>query len=183
MTNLEVDALIIDLQAGGARRKNAVTQLYTVFAERFKRFLQIRGVPESESEDLMHDIFLAFIARCDSFKASGQGRGWLWAVVRSKLVDRYRQALKESNDVYDDSWDSDFGSYDEARLKACIAGQMSVFTRDYPEGAQALAWVIDDELDLRSVAQLLGRSYGATREFMSQVRSRLRSYIDLCLTG
>ncbi|WP_373096485.1 hypothetical protein, partial [Zhongshania sp.] len=74
MTNLEVDALIIDLQAGGVRRKNAVTQLYTVFAEKFKRFLQIRGVPESESEDLMHDIFLAFIARCDSFKASGQGR-------------------------------------------------------------------------------------------------------------
>ena len=183
MNNVEVDALIVDLQAGGARRKHAVTQLYTSFSGKFKRFLQVRGVPESESEDLMHDIFLAFIARCDGFTPSGKGRGWLWAVVRSKLADRYRQVNKETNDAYDDNWELEFGSYDEARLKACIAGQMSAFSRDYPEGSLALAWVIDDELDLRSVAELLGRSYGATREFMSQVRSRLRAYIDSCLVG
>ncbi|WP_320838663.1 sigma-70 family RNA polymerase sigma factor [Zhongshania sp.] len=183
MNNAEVDALIVDLQAGGAQRKHAVTQLYTEFSGKFTRFLQLRGVPESESEDLMHDIFLAFIKRCDGFTPSGQGRGWLWSVVRSKLADRYRQASKENTETYDDNWEIESGSYDEARLQACIAGQMSVFTRDYPEGAQALSWVIDDELDLRSVAELLGRSYGATREFMSQIRSRLRAYIDRCLLG
>lgn len=183
MNNAEVDALIVDLQAGGQRRKHAVTQLYTAFSAKFTRFLQLRGVPESESEDLMHDIFLAFIARCDGFTPSGMGRGWLWSVVRSKLADRYRQANKENVEVYDDSWEIEAGSYDEARLKACIEGQMSAFSRDYPEGAQALAWVIDDELDLRSVSELLGRSYGATREFMSQIRSRLRGYIDPCLMG
>jgi RNA polymerase sigma-70 factor (ECF subfamily) len=60
---------------------------------------------------------------------------------------------------------------------------MSVFSRDNPEAAQALSWVMDDELDLRSVASLLGRSYGATREFMSQIKHKLRLYIDSCLSN
>lgn len=183
MNNTEVDALILHLQAGGERRKRAVTQLYTVFSGKIMSFLQLRGVPENESEDLLHDIFLAFIARCDGFTASGQGRGWIWSVVRSKLADRYRQTVKMSDQAYDDNWLVESESYDEARLKACVEGQMSAFSRDYTEGAQALSWVLEDGLDLRAVSEQLGRSYGATREFMRQIRSRLRSYIEPCLTG
>jgi RNA polymerase sigma-70 factor (ECF subfamily) len=181
MNNAEVDALIVNLQYGGERRKRAVSQLYMAFSGKISQFLQLRGVPASESEDLLHDIFIALIARCDGFSPCGQGRGWIWSVVRSKLADRYRKVMKMSDEAFDDNWLVESDSFDEARLTACVAGQMSAFSRDYAEGAQALSWVLDDGLDLRAVSELLGRSYGATREFMRQVRYRLRAYIEPCL--
>lgn len=183
LSNTDVDRLITELQLGGECRKLAVTQLYIAFAEKIIRFLKIRGIADVEAEDVLHDIFIAFIDRATSFTPIGQGRGWVWTVVRSKLADRYRSTEKATSYVDGDDWLFDEESYDEDRLKACIEGQMSVFTRDNPEGAQALSWVMDDELDLRTVADLLGRSYGATREFMSQIKHKLRTYIDICLAS
>ncbi|WP_269620512.1 RNA polymerase sigma factor [Zhongshania sp. BJYM1] len=196
LSNVEVDSLIIDLQCGGEARKRAVTQLYIAFATKITQFLTLRGVPFHEAEDVLHEIFISLIARAGSFTPMGQGRGWVWTVVRSKLADRYRSSQKMgSHSAGDDvvsnsnSVNSDFHvienygeeGYDEDRLKSCIEGQMAAFTRDHPEGAQALSWVMDDDLDLRSISELLGRSYGATREFMSQIRSKLKVYIDSCL--
>ena len=188
LSNADVDALIIDLQQGGDTRKRAVTQLYIAFAQKMTQFLKLRGVPLHEAEDVLHDIFISLIARADNFTAMGQGRGWVWAVVRSKLADRYRSTDKAVEYVDGDDAVLDAGhyyndSYDEDRLKACIEGQMSAFSRDHPDGAQALSWVMDDELDLRAVSELLGRSYGATREFMSQIKRKLRVYIEKCLTN
>jgi RNA polymerase sigma factor (sigma-70 family) len=191
LSNADVDKLITQLKSGGENRKHAVTQLYTAFAQKIIQFLKLRGVPDAEAEDVLHDIFISFIARAESFTPIGQGRGWVWTVVRSKLADRYRRVentpqysssdgeFLDSSTKYTDYFET--GSYDEDRLKACIEGQMSAFTRDHPEGAQALSWVMDDDLDLRSISELLGRSYGATREFMSQIRSKLKVYIDSCL--
>tara|TARA_R110002050_G_scaffold223727_1_gene359638 strand:- start:40 stop:600 length:561 start_codon:yes stop_codon:yes gene_type:complete len=183
ISNGDVDHLITELQCGGERRKLAVTQLYTEFADKIIKFLKLRGIADAEAEDILHDIFIAFIERANSFTPIGQGRGWIWTVVRSKLADRYRSAEKTTSIIDGDDWLFDEESYDEDRLKACIEGQMSVFSRDNPEAAQALSWVMDDELDLRSVASLLGRSYGATREFMSQIKHKLRLYIDSCLSN
>ena len=182
LSNADVDRLITDLQIGGECRKRAVTELYNAFSQKIIHFLKLRGVADTEVEDALHDIFITFIERANSFAPIGQGRGWMWAVVRSKLADRYRSAEKTLPYV-DDDWAFDNESYDEDRLKACIEGQMSVFTRDNPEAAMALSWVMDDELDLRTVADLLGRSYGATREFMSQVKYKLRLYINNCLSN
>lgn len=183
LSNGDVDRLITELQHGGECRKRAVTQLYTAFAVKIIRFLKTRGMSETEAEDTLHDIFIAFIDRANSFTPIGQGRGWIWTVVRSKLADRYRSAEKTTSSIDGDDWGFSAENYDEDRLKACIEGQMSVFSRDNPEGAQALSWVMDDELDLRTVAGLLGRSYGATREFMSQIKRKLRVYIDDCLAN
>ena len=188
LSNADVDALIIDLQYDGDTRKRAVTQLYIAFAQKVTQFLKLRGVPSHEAEDVLHDIFISLIARADKFTAMGQGRGWVWSVVRSKLADRYRSSDKateyvDGNDAVFDAGHYENDSYDESRLQACIEGQMSAFSRDHPDGAQALSWVMDDELDLRAVSELLGRSYGATREFMSQVKRKLRVYIEKCLTS
>lgn len=183
LSNRDVDRLITELQRGGERRKFAVTQLYTAFAEKIIQFLKLRGIADSEVEDILHDIFIAFIDRANSFSPIGQGRGWIWTVVRSKLADRYRSTEKAPSTADGEDWFFDDESYDEDRLKACIEGQMSVFSRENPEGAQALSWVMDDELDLRTVAGLLGRSYGATREFMSQIKRKLWVYIDSCLAN
>lgn len=181
LSNSEVDALLLDLQHGGEARKAAVSALFNAFALPIRRFFTLRGVAPADAEDLLQEVFIALITRSHSFTAKGQGRGWLWSVVRSRLADLHRATSPAMTTELDDDWLIDEQGFDQARLGACIEGQMAQFSRDYPEGAQALAWVTTDGMDLKTVAGMLERSYGATREFMRQVRARLRQYIDPCL--
>lgn len=50
------------------------------------------------------------------------------------------------------------------------------FAAAHPEHATALRWVVEDGLDNAALEQLLGRSPGATREFISQCRKKARPY-------
>ena len=40
-----------------------------------------------------------------------------------------------------------------------------------------MAWVVEDGLSIEDIAQLLERTPGATREFVSQCRKRARVYL------
>ena len=49
------------------------------------------------------------------------------------------------------------------------------------EAGQAIVWAAVDGLKSTQIAELIGRSAGATREFLSQTRKRLREYLEPCL--
>lgn len=51
------------------------------------------------------------------------------------------------------------------------------FQQDDPLHANVMAWVVEDGLSIEDIAQLLGRTPGATREFVSQCRKRARVYL------
>ncbi|CAA0102281.1 Uncharacterised protein [Zhongshania aliphaticivorans] len=183
LSNVEVDALIVAMQSAGPNRKAAVAKLYLEFSAKIQLYLTIRGIKDSEAEDLMHEIFIALIRRSSSFTPCGKGRGWLWAVTRSMLTDKQRSTPKVALSEFDDNLAFSSADIDEARLKACIEGQMHQFTRTEPESTFALSLVMDDHLELSAVADILGRSYGATREFMRQCKIKLNRYIQDCLTS
>ena len=56
----------------------------------------------------------------------------------------------------------------------CVHGQLARFSEAYPEACQAIVWAAVDGLKSAQIAELIGRSAGATREFLSQTRKRLR---------
>jgi DNA-directed RNA polymerase specialized sigma24 family protein len=55
---------------------------------------------------------------------------------------------------------------------------MRLFRRDHPQAAAAIAWVAEDGLSIDELSALLGRSRGATRQFLSQSRKKARIYLD-----
>ncbi len=51
------------------------------------------------------------------------------------------------------------------------------FRREDPVRANVMTWVVEDGLSIEDISQLLGRSRGATREFVTQCRKRARLYL------
>ena len=51
------------------------------------------------------------------------------------------------------------------------------FQQEDPLHANVMAWVVEDGLSIEDIAQLLERTPGATREFVSQCRKRARVYL------
>ena len=179
------DDLILALAASVAERDRALGLLFERYAARFSAYLARRGVASADLEDLVQDIFLRLLQRAPGFKAQGQGRAWIWRVAHSTWVDAVKKqrptemalplaALDESTVGVCDY----FGS--RIDFQQCVQAQLGRFVRDYPEAGQVVLWAAVDGLATSELGELIGRSVGATREFLSQSRKRLWRYLEAC---
>ncbi len=48
------------------------------------------------SEDLVQDTFLAAIERIDSFKKESQPKTWLFGILKNKIAEHYRKAIRQN---------------------------------------------------------------------------------------
>ena len=65
----------------------------------------------------------------------------------------------------------------QRQLAACFERCWDKFIESSPEHALVISWIAEDNLTHEQIAALLGRSPGATREFISQCRKRARLYL------
>jgi RNA polymerase sigma-70 factor (ECF subfamily) len=63
------------------------------------------------------------------------------------------------------------------QLDECFARCWKRFEQAAPAHAAAMTWIVEDGLTNDQISELLGRSPGATREFISQCRKRARVHL------
>ena len=61
----------------------------------------------------------------------------------------------------------------------CIQEQLVKFREADPERAEVIEFILKG-FSTEEIRLILGRSYGATREFMSQCRKKFRPFIEIC---
>lgn len=183
-----------DLRSSGARQRRAVEQLYEAFAGRLRRYFRRHRSSPAEAEDLTQDVFVRVLRSLPEFRGEqAQFAGWVWAIARNRMLDLRRSAARSDFVDIDDpdgpgpDLQSDPAVADPARLQEdgsvrdCVQRGFASFAAAHPERAQCLSWLATDMMDIAAVAATLGRSIGATREFLSQCRKKLRPYIEHCL--
>ena len=162
-------------------RRQATLFLHRRYAHRFMLYLQRRGLDHAQAEDAVQEAFIRILKNAQRFTAQGQGRAWLWTLARSAFLDELKkrpqaqsvepeQALMHAPDVAS-----------QVHYQDCVHGQLQRFVQAYPEAGQAVMWAAADGLKTAQIAQVLGRSAGATRQFLSQARKRLREYMEPCV--
>ncbi len=183
MTNSELDALIHSLAAPQAR-STAIDQLYRGYARRFAAYLMRRGVAAQDVEDLVQDAFLRLVRAAPGFGGGGNAHAWIWRVARSAWLDRWKTKPPVAG-ALDGLPEAVMGVTPDvapaADFQDCVEGQLSRFARSFPAGGQALLWAAVDGFSTAQIAELLGRRAGATREFLSQTRKKLREFLAPCL--
>jgi RNA polymerase sigma-70 factor (ECF subfamily) len=144
------------------------------------------------ARDLVQDTFIKVWQRCATFHGDSELRPWVRTILRHTMLDALRKAAPQlSLD------DNDASTGIEARIAELSAAQTITphdeahsrqlaeafqrcwarFEQDCPAHAAVITWISEDGLDNAAVAQLLGRSPGATREYISQCRKKLRVYL------
>ena len=61
----------------------------------------------------------------------------------------------------------------------CVQEQLAKFRESDPKHAETLDFILNG-LSPEEIRLVIGRSYGATREFMSQCRKKFRPFIEIC---
>jgi RNA polymerase sigma factor (sigma-70 family) len=146
------------------------------------------------AEDVVQDTLVKVWLRCASFRGESQPLPWIRQILRRALIDALRARPPEEPLLDADGETSAAaqaaihqlsqhrvatpeGLHHTQQVDKVFQQGFQRFANHHPEHAAALRWVIEDELDNSALAQLLGRSPGATREFMSQCRKKAQPFL------
>jgi len=178
---------------GGAAIEGALRQLdRTYFRVLFRESL--RGLNDHESaRDLVQDTFIKVWLRCATFQGDSELLPWIKSILRNALLDRLRKpaneiALEAVEDqpgetqlriaeLSEESIPQPDSQAARAQLDACFQRCWQKFEAASPSHALVMAWIVEDGLSHDQIGELLGRTPGATREFISQCRKRARLHL------
>ena len=178
----------------GARKMDAVLcGLYDDYREALLHDGYVALGDLELARDLLQDTLLKAWQNCASFRGESQLFPWLRRIYRNSLVDQLRKrrievALSSDGDELDpgieEAWRNWRGGIDdgpEGHLRSkqserCFRSCAQRFANDHPLASTVVRWVSHDGLSMAEVAKLLGRSPGATREYVSQCHKKARTY-------
>jgi RNA polymerase sigma-70 factor (ECF subfamily) len=146
------------------------------------------------AEDAVQDAFVKVWQRCATFRGEAELGAWVRSIVRHTVLDHWRQR-QPGEDWLDDqggvraeveqAWSAQAGApatpeqrLNEQQLADLLARCQAAFEAAAPLHAQVVRWVAVEGLTPAEVAGLLGRSPGATREFLSQARKKARLFYE-----
>lgn len=177
---------------GGAAIERALRTLDRSFFAALHRECR-RVVRDAElARDLVQETFIKVWQRCATFSGEAELLPWIRAILRNGILDRLRRAEHELSMDHDDALSDEVQRRlaelsaervprppDAARareVRECFARCWRRFELECPAHAAVIAWIVEDGLTGEQIAELLGRSPGATREYISQCRKRARVY-------
>lgn len=179
---------------GGVAIERALRQLdRSYFGVLFRESL--RGLRDQESaRDLVQDTFIKVWLRCATFQGDSELLPWIKAILRHGLLDRLRRSAGEVTletgddqapevqiriaELSEDLIPRPDTEAARAQLNDCFQRCWQRFEAASPSHALVIAWIVEDGLTHEEIGELLGRTPGATREFISQCRKRARLHLS-----
>ncbi len=154
----------------------------------------LRAVRDPDAaRDLVQETFIKVWQRCATFRGESELLPWIRSICRRAILDRLRQPQREvpleleagmtpetQARVAELSMEQVPAADDavkQRQLAECFERCWDRFMEASPEHALVISWIAEDNLTHEQIAALLGRSPGATREFISQCRKRARLYL------
>ena len=190
---LDKNAFMRACREGGAAIEQALRQLDRAYFQFLLRDA-MRGLRDRDAaRDLVQDTFIKVWRRCATFQGDSELLPWIRSILRHALLDQLRKtsrevAIEDEQDLTEQarmsvqelSIDHIAAPDLDARrnqLEECFRRCWERFERASPAHALVLSWIVEEGMSHEQIAALLGRTPGATREFISQCRKRARVHL------
>ena len=178
------------IREGGRKREEGVSLLFRAYATELRRFFAFQCGSRADADDLVQETFVKIVRSIDSYRGDASLQSWIWAVARNRLTDYFRyKGIRPTENLDDDGWEqleqlSPHMQVTEQAMEGdsiedCVHQQFAEFAKASPNGAYALTLQMEGH-DIRFIAGVLKRSEGATREFLSQCRKKIESFLLPC---
>jgi RNA polymerase sigma-70 factor (ECF subfamily) len=178
---------------GGAAIEQALRELDRAFFAILYRDAMRTLRDTDATRDLVQDTFIKVWRRCATFRGDSDLLRWIKVILRHGAIERLRHTVHEvpmedhegltedaSRRIYELSVEINPTPEDLARRReheAQFRSGWQRFQQEDPLHAGVMTWIVEDGLSNDDIAQLLDRTPGATREFISQCRKRARRYL------
>ena len=183
------DEILREICKGGRAMQVAVRHLYDAVGQHMLRFFVYNGMSGAESEDILQETFIKVVRNASSYRGDGAARAWIWQVARNCLADHQRAAGRRSEsvaDVDDEQWESIIESTAAPpdcppgeTADECVSKGLEAFAAQMPERAYALTLQMDG-CSIQEIAERVGRTVGATKEYLSQCKKKIQPFLAHC---
>jgi RNA polymerase sigma factor (sigma-70 family) len=167
----------------GARR--ALREAYSRCSPALFASLQRRRVNAADAAEIVQDTFLKLWMNRATLPVEANLSAYVWCIARNRWIDGYR--AQRTRDVGARALmaetDQPQAQVDEDGVD-CLERAFEQFQQSEPERAHAIELVAVEGFDHHQLADALGRSRGAAREYLSQARRAFSSlYEQTCGEG
>ena len=153
------------------------------FRKEFIGFTMKSGINKEDAKDLVQEFTIDKLTKqSDSIKDIEFARTWMYQVLRNMVNDKGRVLKKNREVPFDEDRDQSQAPkiLEENQTRSgCVQEQLAKFRESDPKHAETLDFILNG-LSPEEIRLVIGRSYGATREFMSQCRKKFRPFIEIC---
>src|ERR1019366_3701567 len=142
-----------------AEQNKRIFETVTRERGRLRNFIRRRVPDASEAEDILQDVFYAFVAAYPLPEPIEQVGAWLFRVARNRIIDRFRK--KKGEPLPEVSGEGDEGSWLDEVLPSPDAGPEAAYARAVllEELYAALAELPVEQCDVFIAHELEGRSF------------------------
>ncbi|VAW85440.1 hypothetical protein MNBD_GAMMA16-191 [hydrothermal vent metagenome] len=167
-----------------------INELYTKYSPSLKSYLRRKCQSNELAEDLTQDTFVKIFKKFDLLPPEPGTKPYILSMGHNLLKDHWRKTNKERlvSDIKDEEI-ANLTSDDDASvtndytfysLRDCIRDAFQRFAKVHEEKSDALRRAAIEGWSTVELANFLGRSPGATREFISQCRKAFKLYAQVC---
>lgn len=172
------------LAAGGSAAERALESLYDEYARRLLGLLRSRGFMMEEAEEILQEAFLKLYQAGPTLADVEAPKAYLYRTAINCSTDFLRRKKKAELEIGVEPGQLDSmaepPSEDDGFMD-CLQGALEHFEDEAPERALAIRLAVIEGMTGQELADAIGRSYGATREFLSQTRKRFQALLqELC---
>lgn len=184
-------AALQQIAAGGRAGERALEQLYRAYRPKMLGFLRKRRLDLSEAEDVVQQVFLVVAKKAHTFRGEAAVSSWLLRLAHNEMVNVFR-AKGEEVHVDEEGWGGITNTTpadvvcpllpDPRRaLQECFDKAYMAFAKAHPVAADLIYRTLQNEhWNTNDIAQYLGRTAGAAREYLSQCRKKLKPFVEPC---
>jgi RNA polymerase sigma-70 factor (ECF subfamily) len=189
---VDKDTFMRACRDGGDAIEGALRTLdRSYFAVLYRDCVRVVREPET-AKDLVQETFIRVWQRCATFQGSSELLPWIRSILRHAVLDRLRKPGREVSMGHEDrngetEWSIEARTASPApdpetqarrrQAAECFQRCWERFEAASPAHATVMAWIVEDGLSNEEIGELLGRTPGATREFISQCRKRARLHL------
>ena len=154
------------------------------FRKEFIGFAMKRNINYDDASDLVQKFTIdKLYMKSNSIKNIEFARTWMYRVFSNMVNDQGRMLKKNREVPLDEGRDQSqapkISDVKSQTRSGCVQEQLAKFREAEPKRAEVLDYILLNK-GTEEVRLIIGRSYGATREYMSQCRKKFRSFTEIC---
>ncbi len=186
MASIAMTASTVIGQLRGTEREaqRALHDLYLELSPRILASLRVRRVDHADAAEIVQDTFMRIWAARMNIPAEANLAAYVWCAARNVWIDRYRNRKLRDSEAKASAMTHELRVPEDADSAAnisCLEAAFQCFQAQEPERAHAIELVATQGLDHHGLAEALGKSTGAAREYLSQARRAFAAtYEELC---
>ena len=168
----------------------AYESLSSFFYKNASSFLKLNKLNEEDADDVIQETFIKVFEKIDTLREDSKFESWLWQILRNNMNEFYRKTNRKNDVMFsiesehlenltgdEDVKVSHGQKYDDQQ--SCIEEKFKLFKQEMPDRHYVIN-LQKDGVSIEDISIRIGRSYAATKEFLSQSKKKLIPYFEEC---